>query len=116
MIAGLRRSTVCLTLLALGLSACATPEPAPSADPGVARGQTLARQYCAACHAISTADRSRISDAIPFRDLSQLYPVADLAESLVEGLMTGHPDMPEFRFSTQAANDLISFMESIQAN
>lgn len=104
-----------LGAVALGLSACATPVEDSSADPMVAPGQSLARQHCASCHAIGRNDSSRMPDAIPFRNLSQLYPVADLAESLVEGLMTGHPDMPEFRFSTRAANDLISFLESIQA-
>jgi hypothetical protein len=28
--------------------------------------------------------------------------------------MTGHPDMPEFRFTTEGANDFIAYLESIQ--
>lgn len=101
--------------IALALTACATPAEDSGADPKVAHGQALAHQFCASCHAIGRGDASRMEGAIPFRDLSQPYPVSDLAESLVEGLVTGHPDMPEFRFSTEAANDLISFLESIQA-
>lgn len=107
--------TALLGAVAFCLSACATPVENSAVDPQIAHGQSLARQHCSSCHAIGRGDPSRMPGAIPFRDLSQLYPVADLAESLVEGLMTGHPDMPEFRFSTEAANDLISFLESIQA-
>ena len=28
--------------------------------------------------------------------------------------MTGHPDMPEYQFSEQAADDFIAYLESIQ--
>jgi len=101
---------------ALLLAACATPPEQPAADPGLVHGETLARQYCSACHAVSRNDPSRMPGAIPFRNLSQLYPVEDLAEALVEGLVTGHPDMPEFRFSAEAANDFIRYLDSIQSN
>lgn len=103
-------------LAALTLAACATPPDPEPTDPHVANGLSLARQYCASCHAIRANDVSHMREAIPFRDLSQLYPVEGLAEALVEGLMTGHPDMPEFQFSTPAANDFIAYLESIQTD
>ncbi len=105
--------------LAFGLSACMTPpepEIVADTDPHIANGRALARQHCSSCHAIGASDQSRMRDAIPFRDLSDLYPVEGLAEALVEGLMTGHPDMPEFKFSTPAANDFIAYLDSIQTN
>lgn len=102
--------------LAILASACATQPETPAADPGLAHGEALARQYCAACHGIGRSDPSRMSGAIPFRDLSQLYPVEGLEEALVEGLVTGHPDMPEFQFSAEAANDFIRYLASIQSN
>jgi cytochrome c len=36
--------------------------------------------------------------APPFRTLHERYPVEDLVEPLAEGIVTGHPTMPEFRF------------------
>ena len=100
------------------LTACASP-PAPSADsdadPGIAHGRAIAVSKCSACHAVGLSDRSRHSQALPFRNLSQLYPVDTIAESLVEGLMTGHEDMPEYRFTPEAANDFIRYLESVQA-
>lgn len=112
----LRMTISILAGLAAGLSACATPPDEAPADPALAHGQAMARQYCAACHAVGVNDASRMANAIPFRDLSQLYPVEGLAEALVEGLVTGHPDMPEFQFSAEAANDFIRYLDSIQSN
>jgi cytochrome c len=40
--------------------------------------------------------------------------VEDLAESLVEGLMTGHPDMPEYKFTSESADDFIAYLKSLQ--
>ena len=36
--------------------------------------------------------------APPFRLLPQRYPVEHLAEALAEGIVTGHPAMPQFKF------------------
>lgn len=74
----------------------------------------MARRLCADCHAVGRFDHSAHTDAPPFRNLSDLYPVEDLAESMVEGLMTGHPDMPEYKFTPQGAADFIAYLESIQ--
>jgi cytochrome c len=65
-------------------------------------------------YAVGSSDRSRHSGAPPFRDISDAYPVGDLSGSLVEGLMTGHPDVPEFQFTPEAANDFIAYLQSIQ--
>jgi mono/diheme cytochrome c family protein len=101
------------------LASCASP-PAPSseiaADPGIAHGHSLAVRYCASCHAVDRADHSRHAGAPPFRTLSRLYPVDTLAEALVEGLMTGHADMPEYQFTPESADDFIRYLESIQSN
>lgn len=103
--------------IALLTAACASsPDPSISQYPGIVHGYEMARQYCASCHAIGTSGSSPHSGAIPFRKLSTLYPVDSIGESLVEGLMTGHPDMPEYQFSAEAADDFIAYLESIQQN
>jgi mono/diheme cytochrome c family protein len=104
-------------ICALVLAACIS-SPGPSSDPSVgtsaARGQAIAARLCSSCHAIGRHDRSPHTEAPPFRNLGDLYPVEDLAESLVEGLMTGHSDMPEFKFTSESAGDFIAYLESIQ--
>lgn len=101
-------------MLALALTACASSGDAPSPSTPVARGEANAHRLCASCHAIGRFDRSRHREAPAFRNLSDNYSVEDLAESLVEGLMTGHPDMPEFQFTPESANDFIAYLQSIQ--
>lgn len=98
------------------LAACSTP-PDPSAFSGspVAEGHAIAARYCSRCHAIEPAGRSSHPEAIPFRRLSELYPIDGLEESLVEGLMTGHSDMPEFTLSAEGANALVAYLKSIQS-
>ncbi len=104
-------------LMALMAAACASPPDLPAADldPGVAHGERIARAYCSGCHAVGRTGFSQHPDAPAFRTLSRLYPVDSLAESLVEGMMTGHPDMPEFEFTAEAAADFIAYLESVQA-
>jgi cytochrome c len=103
-------------VMALILAACSTP-PDPVAAPSnaYAEGHAIAARHCARCHAIEPAGRSRHPDAIPFRRLSELYPLEGLEEALVEGLMTGHSDMPEFKLEPNGANALLAYLQSIQA-
>jgi mono/diheme cytochrome c family protein len=79
-----------------------------------ARGESLVRENCARCHAIGAEGDSPHKEAPPFRTLSAKYPVEDLAESLAEGIMSGHPDMPVFVFGPQDVKAVIDYLESIQ--
>jgi mono/diheme cytochrome c family protein len=79
-----------------------------------AKGEVLVRENCARCHAIGKEGDSPHQDAPPFRTLSSKYPVTDLAESLAEGIVSGHPDMPIFVFSPQDVEAIIEYLESIQ--
>ena len=77
-------------------------------------GKRLLVKHCAKCHAIGRTDESRHPSAPDFRDISKKYPVEFLAESLAEGIMTGHPDMPVFHFEADDVEKLIIYLESIQ--
>jgi mono/diheme cytochrome c family protein len=79
-----------------------------------AKGEVLVRENCSRCHAIGTEGDSPHPDAPPFRTLSSKYPVEDLAESLAEGIVSGHPDMPIFVFSPHDVAAIIEFLQSIQ--
>ena len=52
--------------------------------------------------------------APPFRTLHERYPIDDLAEALAEGIVTGHPTMPEFRLDPAQINDVIAYLKSLQ--
>jgi mono/diheme cytochrome c family protein len=80
----------------------------------VGRGEVLVREHCSRCHAVGTEGDSPHKEAPPFRTLSAKYPVADLAESLAEGIVSGHPDMPIFVFSPPDIGAIIGYLESIQ--
>jgi cytochrome c len=80
----------------------------------VQRGVVIARTYCMNCHAIDKVSPSPLREAPPFRDLHKMYPVEGLQESLAEGIVTGHPSMPEFRFDADQIGDFIAFLKSLR--
>ena len=83
-------------------------------DADVAAGQRLVLDNCARCHATGRTGDSPHPVAPPFRTLSKRYPISALDEALVEGLSSGHPDMPEFVFSPDEAASIIAYLQSIQ--
>ena len=87
---------------------------AAQSSPEVQRGLTLARTHCVRCHSIDKVSPSPLTIAPPFRDLHKRYKVEDLAEALAEGIVTGHPTMPEFRFPPDQINDFITFLNSLK--
>ena len=78
------------------------------------KGEAIVRESCSRCHAIGKEGDSPHPPAPPFRTLSSKYPLEDLAESLAEGIVSGHPDMPIFVFSPQDVEAIIDYLESIQ--
>lgn len=94
-------------LLALGAAASAqTPE--------ISRGQTLVERHCGGCHAVGRADASPEPAAPPLRELNLRYEPEMLGEALAEGILTGHPMMPEFRFPPDDVRAIIEYLNSIQ--
>lgn len=90
-----------------------TPVPA-MADGNVRRGEVIALTYCARCHAIGRLGGSPLAAAPPFRELHRRYPVDDLSEALTEGIVTGHPTMPEFRLDPDEAQNLIAYLKTLE--
>lgn len=100
--------------LAAALIAAAALAAGDAAAASIQRGQTLARTYCASCHAIDRTSPSPLTIAPPFRELHRRYAVENLSESLAEGIMTGHPSMPQFRFDPDQVEDFIAFLKSLE--
>ena len=127
MITSVMRATI-PTALVFAISACGVPETPPDqAVPEdsleitplegaelLARGEAMAETLCAQCHAVRRTGDSPHREAIKFRQISWRYPIGDLAEPLAEGIMVGHPDMPEWQFEPMDIEALLTYIESIQ--
>ena len=87
---------------------------AAAAEPNVQRGQTLAQTNCARCHSVDKVTPSPLSIAPAFRDLHERYPVQSLQEALAEGIRSGHPTMPEFRFDPGQITDFIAYLKTLE--
>jgi len=77
-------------------------------------GEELLIRACASCHAVGRTGESSHKFAPPFRTLGQRYPIESLEEALGEGIMSGHPDMPEFKFDAKDVGAIIAYLKSIQ--
>lgn len=94
----------------VAMSAHAASEPGSDAATVMERGRVLVQRNCGMCHAFGGMDQSRNPQAPPFRDLHQRYDVGDLGEALSEGILTGHPAMPEFRFNPAEVTAIIRYL------
>jgi len=106
----IRQSTVVRALIAVALFCNAGPADAENPQ----QGKRLALTYCARCHAIDKVSPSPLKIAPPFRTLHERYPVETLEEALAEGIITGHPSMPQFRFEADQVGDFIAFLKTLE--
>jgi cytochrome c len=107
---------VAAALLAVLVLLSLAVRPAAAAEKGlVGKGEVLVRENCSSCHAIGKEGDSLHPEAPPFRTLSRKYPIEDLAESLAEGIVSGHPDMPIFVFGPDDVEAIIQYLQSVQA-
>lgn len=83
-------------------------------SPAAQRGFVIVRTNCSRCHAIGKVGDSPLHIAPPFRTLHEHYAVEDLQKPLAEGIITGHPTMPEFRFDPGQVGDIIAYLKSLE--
>jgi mono/diheme cytochrome c family protein len=99
----------------IGVAALATPTFAATQEQqSVGRGHAFALSHCANCHSVERAGESPLAKAPQFRTLHQRYPVEELEESLAEGIVTGHPGMPQFELDGSQIADFIAFMKTLE--
>jgi cytochrome c len=98
-------------LLLIGSHVRAAEDPA-----SVARGQVLVQRHCAGCHAVGRSGASPNPASPMFRELHTRFRIDDLQEALAEGILTGHPAMPEFRFPPGDVNAILAYLRSIQTH
>jgi hypothetical protein len=87
----------------------------PPRRPSSTRAKCWSRRTARAATRPARRGDSPHKEAPPFRTLSAKYPIEDLAESLAEGIVSGHPDMPIFVFSPHDVEAIIEYLQSVQA-
>ena len=105
----MRRAAV---LGAIAAVVCLAAQPAAAED--LKLGEALLAKNCGSCHAVGRSGNSPRKDAPAFRTLGKRYPVESLEEALGEGIMSGHPDMPEFSFEADEVGAIIAYLKAIQ--
>ncbi|MDH4980765.1 cytochrome c [Hyphomicrobium sp. D-2] len=122
------KASVVLPALLLGLTLLAAYQPLAAADAGtdaaaaapvaqadaIEKGRGLLTENCARCHAIGAEGASPHKEAPPFRVVVTRYPPDNLAEALAEGLVSGHPDMPEFVFEVEEVGAITAYLNSLE--
>jgi cytochrome c len=87
---------------------------AAAASPDEQRGKTFALNNCARCHSIDKVSPSPLKIAPPFRTLHKRYPIETIAEALAEGIVTGHPSMPQFQLDPDQIHDLLAYLKTLE--
>jgi mono/diheme cytochrome c family protein len=101
-------AVLCAQILLTGTASAQT------GDGVIAQGRVLIEGNCGRCHAIGQDDKSPHAVAPPFRIVVTRYPPRSLAEALAEGIVSGHPDMPEFVFKTPEIEAIIAYLDSLK--
>ncbi len=89
------------------------PMAAQAQDPAET-GRALLQEFCASCHAIGKTGDSPRPGAPPFRGLNRSYDLDTFPRQLRAGIVSGHPDMPEFKFNEADAHAAGVYLRSIQ--
>ena len=99
----------------VGLVAALWASAALGQEADLKRGEALVTRYCGNCHAVGRTGDSPHQQAPAFRTLGTRYPITALEEALGEGIVSGHPDMPEFSFQAPDVGAIIAYLNSIQS-
>ena len=102
-----------LSLIAALLAVLLPGPPARAQDP-IEHGRALLKEFCGSCHAIDKTGDSPVAQAPPFRSLGGSVDLDKFSLQLERGLLAGHPDMPEFKFSGDDARAASAYLRSIQ--
>jgi cytochrome c len=96
------------------LALCAGAPALAQQSPAEQRGLTFVRANCARCHSIDKVSESTLPIAPPFRTLHLKYPIESLQRPLSEGIIAGHPTMPQFRLDADQVTDVIAYLKTLQ--
>jgi cytochrome c len=57
---------------------------------------------------------SPLAIAPALRMLHLKYPIENLRRPLLEGMIAGHPTMPQFRLDADQAGDVIAYLKTLE--
>jgi mono/diheme cytochrome c family protein len=106
-----KRKAICVPLVLM--LATASGGMAWGADTLVQSGRAIAEANCSRCHSIELTGESPFVEAPPFRDIARMYDTSGIEEALVEGIVVGHPAMPEFQMTGEEAAAISAFIASL---
>jgi cytochrome c len=101
---------LCLAMLLVAASGM--PSKAETVD--VEAGRELAERHCARCHGLGEHGESPHREAPPLRTFGDKWPLESLEEALVEGIVVGHPDMPELAFDPDEISNLLGYIATLR--
>lgn len=101
-------------IIALGAWLWCAGTPALAQSPAAQRGLTFVRVHCAQCHAIDRVSESPLTIAPAFRSLHLKFPIASLERRLAEGIIAGHPTMPQFRLDPDHIADVMAYLRTLE--
>ncbi|MBK8456107.1 MAG: cytochrome c [Phyllobacteriaceae bacterium] len=79
------------------------------------KGRLFLQERCGGCHATDATGDSPLPAAPAFRQLGERYSPETLEESLAEGIVTGHPGMPEVVATPEEIDDIVAWLNAVQA-
>ncbi|MFP4539072.1 MAG: c-type cytochrome [Dichotomicrobium sp.] len=85
----------------------------PTQADDVKSGRQIAEQLCQPCHAIGASGESTHGSAPSFGEIASRYSVWTLQEALAEGILVGHEDMPQFKFTPEQIDALLTYMDTL---
>lgn len=100
------RAAILLCVLIAPIAASAAPATLEA-------GRKALDTRCHRCHAIGLDDTSTHPEAPPFREVVHRYTPENIAESLAEGIVSGHPDMPEFIMDPDEIDAVVVYLNSL---
>ena len=107
-----RRPSWCAPAVGLLAMMLVGSVPATAQDDLAERGRIIADTYCGTCHATGASGDSPLAEAPPMRTFKTLWPVENLAEALAEGIMVGHPGMPEIAMTPSEIDAFLAYLNS----
>lgn len=102
-----------IILFFAAIAAAYTPPAAHAQTTSIEEGRQIAQKFCANCHAIGPSGDSPLADAPPFRQIAANRNARNLKEVLGEGMIVGHPNMPQWRFGAEDVSYLIAYLKSL---
>jgi len=90
------------------LALMAVPPGAFAAD--AAKGEIIAKRWCAACHLVASDQKQANSDAPSFASVARKNPSA---KTLGAFLTDPHPKMPDMNLTRSEIADIVAYIKSL---